>query len=209
MIAPTPYYDHDGITLYHGDCRDVLPLIVQPPVCITDPVWPNSVFPNIESPQALMAEMTERLTSETLVVQLGCDSDPRFLSAVPDRYPFRRLCWLEYVRPHYKGRTLYTSDVAYVFGALQPSKPGAHVMPGRYLQTKTNKRKNGHPCPRNIDHVRWLVQWFGGDAILDPFAGSGTTLEAAKSLGRHAVGIESDESYCKMAVARLAQGVLL
>jgi hypothetical protein len=85
-----PYFEEDGITIYLGDCREVLPLIKQPPVCVTDPVWPNSVFPGVTDPQQLFAETCEHLAVETLVVHLGCTSDPRFLGAVPKRYPFVR-----------------------------------------------------------------------------------------------------------------------
>lgn len=126
--------------------------------------------------------------------------------------------------PNYKGRLLYTSDVAYVFGEPPASKPGAHVIPGRVVSTSNDKgfaRGNGrnkafraedanlpHPTPRKLQHVRWLVKWFGGASVLDPFAGSGTTLLAAKAQGVPVVGIEIEERFCELAVERLAQGVL-
>jgi len=65
-----------------------------------------------------------------------------------------------------------------------------------------------HPTPRKLAHVRWLVNWFGGELVIDPFMGSGTTLRAAKDCGRRAIGIDIVERYCEIAAKRLAQGVL-
>ena len=119
MSLPKPYYQDDYITLYHGDCREILLEMGPIETVITDPVWPNSlpVF-NIDNPQKLLGEMCNSLPrAERLVIQMGCDSDSRFLSAIPSSWPFLRVCWLDYACPSYKGRILYTGDVAYAFGA--------------------------------------------------------------------------------------------
>lgn len=69
---------------------------------------------------------------------------------------------------------------------------------------------SGHPTQKPLDMVRRWVQCFSdpGDLILDPFAGSGTTLRAAIDEGRRAVGVEKDERWCELIAKRLAQGVL-
>ncbi|KKK85110.1 hypothetical protein LCGC14_2776570, partial [marine sediment metagenome] len=68
----------------------------------------------------------------------------------------------------------------------------------------------GHPCSRALGHFRWLVSWWSlpGETILDPFMGSGTTLRAAKDLGRKAIGIEIEERYCEIAAKRCSQSVM-
>jgi hypothetical protein len=68
-----------------------------------------------------------------------------------------------------------------------------------------------HPTQKPIDLMRWCIEKSGGadaHAVLDPFAGSGTTLVAAKSLGRKSIGIEIEERYCEVAANRLRQEVL-
>jgi len=203
----------DGITLYHADCREVLPLL-EPDTIVTDPVWPNASVPLLGSdrPFELFGEMCKALPGSVkrLAVQMGCDTDPMLMSCVPPRLAFFRVCWLEYVPPHYKGRLLYTSDVAYLYGEPPPSAPGRRVIPGRCLPTARNGYKSSHPCPRKPQHVCWLVKWWSEqtDLIVDPFAGSGTTGEACQDMNTRCVLIEAEKAYCDIAVERLRQGVL-
>lgn len=207
-----PYYDHAGVTIYHGDAREIMPQLTVDSV-ITDPVWPNAVIPLFghDDPQGMLASVLEVATATRLAVHLGCDSDPRFLQAVPTRWPFFRACWLDLSRPHYKGRLLAGAEVAYLFGEPPPSRPGAHVIPGMNRDHAAEGRQSAHPCPRKIGHARWLVNWWSapGDLVCDPFMGSGTTLRAAKDCGRRAIGIEVEEAYCEMAATRMAQEVML
>lgn len=212
-----PYYDHAGITIYHGDCREILQVIPTAQVCLTDPVWPNcpdGLIVGHDRPFELLNEALICLPGELrqLVIVMRNDSDPRILSAVSMALPFQQMCWLQYVMPGYLGRILGGNECAYVFGTPIASAPGQRVIPSISPKAQPgDRRANGHPCSRSLIHFRWLVDWFSqdGETILDPFCGSGTTLRAAKDLGRRAIGIEIEEKYCEIAAKRMAQEVLI
>lgn len=211
-----PYYDEDGVTIYHGDARDFGGLSCDS--LITDPVWPNSVFPGVD-PYGLLGTVLslELAATVRVAVHLGCDSDPRILGCVPRRWAFFRVCWLDYALPSYKGRLLYGSDVAYLFGEPPPPRPGAFLVPGKCVAQRTGykvqykagsserDRPDAHPCPRRIQHVDFLVRVWGGSHVLDPFMGTGTTALACKKQGVRFTGIEIEERYCEIAAKRLAQ----
>ena len=74
-----------------------------------------------------------------------------------------------------------------------------------------NAEKLGHPCPKPIKAWTWLVNRASkpGELVLDPFAGSGTTLLACKRNGRRAIGIEINERYCEIIARRLSQEMTL
>jgi site-specific DNA-methyltransferase (adenine-specific) len=106
---------------------------------------------------------------------------------------------------------LVTGDVLYVFGEWPKPANGCTVLPGECSATSKAGLRQPHPCARNHEHAKWVLKWWANDedTILDPFCGSGTTLRAAKDLGRRAIGIEIEERYCEIASERLRQGVLL
>jgi site-specific DNA-methyltransferase (adenine-specific) len=68
----------------------------------------------------------------------------------------------------------------------------------------------GHPTSKPLSMVSDWVRQFSnpGDLVFDPFAGSGTTLRAAKDEGRRAIGVEIDEAYCELIAKRLSQETL-
>lgn len=205
-----PYYEQSGVTIYHGDARAIVPDLYGFDSVVTDPIWPNNSvheFAPIE-PWGLLYDVLGKCESaDRIAIQLGCDSDPRFLSDVPVKWSFFRVCHLEIARMGYKGRLLMSGDAAYLFGTPPPSVLGAHLIPGRIMDSDSTGKQANHPCPRKIVHVAFLVKWWSlsRGCVLDPFMGSGTTLVAAKQLGRRAIGIDIEERYCEMAARRLQQ----
>ena len=201
------------IEMFHGDCRDILPAIADRHIdtIITDPVWPNCPdgrVPGADGEQEGLLKDALRIVPDArrIVIILRADSDPRFLQAVPSRWPFCRVQMLPYAVPGWLGRNLGGMEMAYCFGEPLPSRPGQRVIPGiaPYAQ-KTPP--NGHPMPRSLIHVEWLVRWWSepGDTILDPFMGSGTTAVAAYRLGRRFIGIEIDADYYAIAQQRVCE----
>lgn len=199
----------DTINLYHGDCLDILPSIGPVDTVITDPIWPNvpaDMFPFCTDPYALLRDALEKITARRVVIILRNDSDPRFMTAVPDRWPYFRMQILPYVLPGYIGRKLGGYETAYCFGEPLPSAPGRRVIPGMGPKAQPNSRKrNGHPCSRTLVHMRWLVNWWSlpGETVLDPFMGSGTTGVACVEMDRHFVGIEIQRHFFDLSYKRI------
>lgn len=77
-----------------------------------------------------------------------------------------------------------------------------------YTIAATNPERVGHPTQKPLAVMRWCLSMVSGETILDPYAGSGTTLLAAKLDGKKAVGIEANPDYCEKIVKRLKVGVL-
>lgn len=197
-------------TLYLGDCLEILPTLGPVDAVVTDPVWPNA-HPDLagsDDPWRLFAAMIDMLPPcSRLLVWLGCQSDPRFLRAVPESFPFLRSMHLRRAVPSYNGRCLVNADIAYAFGEWPSSIERRRVLPGECVATSVPSLKVDHLCARNQHHAEWLVNYWSeeGLTVLDPFMGSGTTGVACARLARKFIGIEIEPRYFDIACERITR----
>lgn len=203
----TPRYQNDLVTLFEGDARVLASEIDvdTKTVLITDPVWPNPGRAQLQGtgdPAELFADVMGTLARRGLtraIVILGLDSDPRFLAGVPPSLPFVRVTWLRFARPSYKGPVLNGAEVAYVFGRWGMAYQGQKVWPGEIVATTPREVwKSSHPCPRKLEHMIGLVRGYTrtDDHIVDLFAGSGTTVDAAARSWRKMTACEIEPAFC-------------
>lgn len=211
--AVKPYYDQAGITIYHGDCREVLPHLHNRGVAlaITDPPYrwsdrhqsSQEWFRVLEDDDLeLVLTQARRLlpTDGALYVFMDVRTG---LSVFPSLAPANVLIWD-------KGR-IGEGDawrrmhewIAYCPGPVHRLRNGGF---GDIIRCAPPRPKQ-HPTEKPVAVLSALIENSSdtGDLVLDPFMGSGSTLLAAQSLGRRAIGIEIDERYCEVAAARLAR----
>jgi len=229
----TPYYDRDGITIYHADCREILPTIAQGSIdlVLTDPpygvglVKKTSDFrdsANFDNGKSLQATVLYQ-DDPAIIRELIADVMPDVLRVGERAMVFcgPQMMWA-YPEPRAIGCVFNPNGAGRSPWGFQCMHPILYYGKDPYLQDGKGGRPNSlrdeqpntenidHPCPKPIKWMRWAVARASreGESILDPFAGSGTTLVAAKALGRSAIGIELEERYCEIAARRLQQSVL-
>jgi site-specific DNA-methyltransferase (adenine-specific) len=209
MSLPKPYYEHAGITIYNADCRDILPLLAKVDLVLTDPPYGvNFVYQSyddsLDSWRALMVSLVGWVKqNSSMGIMPSCQIKQLewIYSHIP---PDWLICW-------YKGSPGHAAFVG--FNDWEPmlvyGKPKGLQMHD-YMQAQPEPFNNCHPCPKPVGWAEWFIARASksGGLILDPFMGSGTTLVAAKQLGRRAIGIEIEEKYCEIAVRRLSQEML-
>jgi DNA modification methylase len=233
MELVEPYYDRDGITIYHGDCLDVLPQLEAVDHVITDPPYSDASHAMHEAGR----EWGDSIDGQTRARLGFVGTTPAALRALFGLMTVRR--WAVFtmdepitaalrIEPPEGWRYVRTGIWLKPGAAPQftGDRPGMGYEPIVIMHRSGERsRWNGggkhgiwtqppphgeHPTQKPLALYRSFVEDFTdpGDLILDPFMGSGTTLRAAKDLGRRAIGIEINEAYCEIAAKRLAQEVL-
>ncbi len=223
----TPYYEHAGITIYHGDCRDVLPSL-RANVVITDPPYGiGFTYPGAQYVDTVAA-YAEWLWPAIELAEKACSTDGGIAVFQSAKYARNWAAWFPrdwrliaipkvFVQMNTALVTWATDYVLYWPLAETPRgarewqpKPARDWFVSYETAIPRRGYERGHPCPRPHDMMRFMVSIIAPPAsiVLDPFMGSGTTVVAAKRLGRRAIGIEIEEKYCEIAAKRLSQEAL-
>jgi len=207
-----PYYEDDAVTIYHGDCRDVLPSISSTEIVITDPpygiayqsTWRtdwNRKAP-IEGDREFPLWLFD-VVAPSVALFVWCRWDVLPILPAPKSY----IVWDK--GAHSMGDLKHEYGRRWEGCAFWPGpshsfmKRPADVIVCRRVPSE----RSLHPAEKPVGAITPLIIAHVGD-ILDPFMGSGTTLRAAKDLGRKAIGIEIEERYCEIAAKRMSQTVM-
>jgi site-specific DNA-methyltransferase (adenine-specific) len=208
---PKPYYDHAGITIYHADCRDILPYLPKVDLVLTDPPYGlqgiagsygrhgDSIANDLDC--TVRDWLIRNFTGPMLVF-----SSPR-LAEPPGKWKYR-LVWDKAEGGLNGGPWRYNHEPIFIRGDGWQRIDNESFSILRYRTGNGCVDRSDHPHKKPTNLILALMRHAPDGAILDPFMGSGTTLVAAKNLGRRAIGIEIEKKYCEIAVQRLAQEVL-
>ena len=202
----TPYYEHAGITIYHGDCRQVLPQLGRFDLLLTDP------------PYGINADR-DRDCAKNGWVDYGIGgwdsrpSDEALIQIVRDASDHAVIWGGNYFQlPPSMGWLVWDKgqrNFSLADGELAWTSENRAMRIFSYARALALQDGRQHPTQKPLALMKWCLSLFPSTRTLaDPFCGSGTTLVAAKDMGISAVGIDSSEKCCEIAANRLSQEVM-
>ena len=211
-----PYYDRDGITIYHGDCREIAPLLECFDLLMTDPPYglnmANKGWWNGGDKRGVGKARPRKYADSEWDAETV---DAATMDMVRGKAA-KQVIWggNYYQLPPCIGPLVWDKENTGNFadGEMAWNNLGIALRIKRHLWNGM-LRKGGedrhHPTQKPLEVIQWAIQQAGDvETILDPWAGSGTTGHAAKNLGKRCVMIEREERYCEIAALRLSQDVL-
>ena len=204
----SPYYEDDHVTIYHGDCLEILPHVIHDvDVLVTDPPYGmNHKTGGGRPDRPVLGDETTDVRDDVLE-RWGLRPGLVFgrWNIAPPPNAWLCLTWD-------KGDWPGTGDLNEPWGLSTENiyvQGKGFVGARKGTVVRHNRLTNGpHPTQKPLSLMLELVGKCPPGTVLDPFMGSGTTLRAAKDLGRKAIGIELDERYCEIAAQRMGQEVL-
>jgi len=215
---PAPYYEDESVAIYHGDCREITEWLLAD-VLITDPPYgtesvgwdvsygrgQNRRHGRADMAPGAIANDADGSVRDQVLAMWG--SRPACVFGSPRRPDppgewADRLVW-DKKRPGMNGGPWrYRHESIYVTAGFVRTNDAAVSI----IEAWPDQTQHIHAKPHTL--MLRLVAAAPPGVIADPFMGSGSTLVAARELGRRAIGIEVDERYCEIAARRLDQGVL-
>jgi site-specific DNA-methyltransferase (adenine-specific) len=217
-MTTAPYYQADGITLWHGDCLTITDWLAAD-VLVTDPPYGIGYSRHGGGKDAKYVYKHPGIAGDR-----DCSTRDQALELWGDRpaivfgspwaaQPARMKQPLVYAKPPDSGvigsTTGYRRDweAIYLCGPW-PTKPASRSSVLTTSRTGVGGPTRGHVHAKPVDLMEQLISAAPPGTIADPFAGSGSTLIAARNQGRAAIGIEIEEHYCELIARRLSQGTL-
>ena len=221
---PKPYYEENGISLYHGNCRDILPTLGPVDLVLTDPPYGA----NIDVRYSKFTDGHGKSTGtdyENAVIGDDAPFDPAPLMAYPkvilwgancfsNRLPMGNwLIWDKRTSPDQKQFLPSDGEAAWMkagSGGKQGGN-GVRIFTQRWQGFMRDEQRHGHPTQKPIGLMGWCLKQArlpDFSLVLDPYAGVGSTLVACRRNQQNAIGIEIEERYLEIAANRLRQSEL-
>lgn len=205
-----PYYDHGGITIYHGDCGEILPTLGTVDLLLTDP--PYGIAVDVSSrwewlPEHEPVANDDRPFDPGPLLALGTGAilwgANHYASRLPDAAG-----WLAWDKATRNDLDLKQTEIEFAWSnCIKRPRCFRHMWSGAYRASERGTR--WHPTQKPSALMSWCLSLVPeARTVLDPFMGSGPVAKACKDRGLRYVGIELVERYCEIAAKRLAQEVL-